>query len=150
MARKRLLKDLLKSVSRSFYLTLRILPERLRISIGLAYLLARAADTIADTRIVSPEKRLHHLLSFRQQVVGPVSPDSLQAIKVDLLDKQDISAEQQLIEMLPSAFDLLATIPEEDCQLVRQVVVTLTKGMEIDLKTFPPEPRTPSASQMVE
>ena len=41
----------------------------------LAYLLARAADTIADTRIVSPEKRLHHLLSFRQQVVGPVSPE---------------------------------------------------------------------------
>ena len=40
---------LLKSVSRSFYLTIRILPARLQAPIGLAYLLARASDTIADT-----------------------------------------------------------------------------------------------------
>ena len=40
----------LRSVSRSFYLSLAILPRSLREPIGLAYLLARAADTVADTR----------------------------------------------------------------------------------------------------
>ncbi|MEE9249206.1 MAG: squalene/phytoene synthase family protein, partial [Dehalococcoidia bacterium] len=62
--RDRLLKDILKSVSRAFYLTLRILPGGLRESVGLAYLLARAADTIADTRALEPEERLARLLDF--------------------------------------------------------------------------------------
>ena len=45
---KALLGSLLRDVSRSFYLTLRILPGAVRQQIGLAYLLARATDTIAD------------------------------------------------------------------------------------------------------
>ncbi|MCI0869448.1 MAG: squalene/phytoene synthase family protein, partial [Chloroflexi bacterium] len=49
---QRLLTDLLKGVSRSFYLTLRVLPGGIREPVGLAYLLARAADTIADTTLI--------------------------------------------------------------------------------------------------
>ena len=48
-----LLRGLLTDVSRSFYLTLRILPASIRQPIGLAYLLARTTDTIADTGLVS-------------------------------------------------------------------------------------------------
>jgi len=44
--------DLLKATSRSFYLTLRVLPAAVRSQIGLAYLLARTTDTIADTELV--------------------------------------------------------------------------------------------------
>ena len=47
--RERLLTDLLRGVSRAFYLTLRVLPRGLREPMGLAYLLARAADTIGRT-----------------------------------------------------------------------------------------------------
>ena len=46
------LNQLLKQTSRSFYLTLRVLPRAVRPQIGLAYLLARTTDTIADTEIV--------------------------------------------------------------------------------------------------
>ena len=46
---RELLTELLRDVSRSFYLTLRVLPRPVRPQIGLAYLLARATDTIADT-----------------------------------------------------------------------------------------------------
>jgi len=49
-SRDRLLKDVLKGVSRSFYLTLRVLPKNLRDPIGVAYLLARTADTLTDRR----------------------------------------------------------------------------------------------------
>ena len=46
------LNQLLKQTSRSFYLTLRVLPGAIRPQIGLAYLLARTTDTIADTELV--------------------------------------------------------------------------------------------------
>jgi len=44
-----LLTDLLKQVSRSFYLTMRVPPSSIRAQIIVAYLLARATDTLADT-----------------------------------------------------------------------------------------------------
>src|ERR1044071_8667924 len=50
--------NLLKSVSRSFYLSLRILPSDMRAPISLGYLLCRAADTIADSDAVPVEARL--------------------------------------------------------------------------------------------
>jgi phytoene/squalene synthetase len=47
----------LKQVSRSFFLTIRVLPHSIRRQIGIAYLLARAADTIADTQLVQVPRR---------------------------------------------------------------------------------------------
>src|SRR6266702_6204994 len=72
-----LLGPLLKGVSRSFYLTLRILPAGMRDPIGLAYLLARAADTIADTSLIPPEQRLALLLALRDQVNGAADDGAL-------------------------------------------------------------------------
>ena len=48
---KRLLTDVLKRVSRSFYMSLRVLPHELQTPVGLAYLLGRTVDTIADIEI---------------------------------------------------------------------------------------------------
>jgi farnesyl-diphosphate farnesyltransferase len=41
--------ELLKSVSRSFYLTIRFLPKQMRPAVALGYMLARATDSVADT-----------------------------------------------------------------------------------------------------
>ena len=41
---------LLEKTSRSFYPTLKYLPKKIRGQIGLLYLLARVADTIADSK----------------------------------------------------------------------------------------------------
>lgn len=49
---------LLKRVSRSFYLTLRLLPGPVRESISLAYLLARFTDTEADGAVTEAEREL--------------------------------------------------------------------------------------------
>src|SRR5258708_1675890 len=59
------LDQLLSRVSRSFYLSLAILPRSMRTQLSAAYLVARAADTIADTRLVHPERRLQLLGSLR-------------------------------------------------------------------------------------
>src|SRR5881397_4229792 len=65
-----LLGNLLRQVSRSFYLSLAVLPGPLREPIGLAYLLARAADTITDTRLVARKDRLAHLETVRRACAG--------------------------------------------------------------------------------
>ena len=56
---------LLRRVSRSFYLSLTVLPAAVRPTIGLAYLLARASDTIADTRLIDRGSRIAHLETVR-------------------------------------------------------------------------------------
>ena len=137
--RERLLTDLLRGVSRAFYLTLRVLPVGLREPVGLAYLLARTADTIADTRLLPPRERLKHLLAFRGQVEGLAGLQALSEIEVAVTDKQSSPDERALLSALPQTFAMLEASPEADRALVRSVVVTLTRGMEIDLNTFPPE-----------
>jgi farnesyl-diphosphate farnesyltransferase len=137
--RKRLLGQVLRDVSRSFYLTIRVLPQGLREPIGLAYLLARAADTIADTRGLPRSTRLEHLLSFRQQVRGPADVTVLESIAADVSEESSTAAERALLVSLPDAFTLLEGIVEEDRERVRSVVLTLTSGMQTDLTTFPAE-----------
>ena len=137
--RRRLLRDRLRGVSRTFYLTIRVLPSSLGEPVGLAYLLARAADTIADTRLLPPGERLGHLLAFRQAVAGPARLQTLRGIEAALSDKQSIPQERELLASLPSAFSMLEALREPDRTLVRSVVVTLTRGMEADLTTFPGE-----------
>ena len=51
-------KQLLKGVSRSFYLTLRLLPGPMRGAASLGYLLARTSDTLADTAAAPVDARL--------------------------------------------------------------------------------------------
>ena len=61
-----LLGNLLPQVSRSFYLTLAILPPAVRTQVGLAYLFARAADTIADTDLIAQSERIIYLKNFQK------------------------------------------------------------------------------------
>ncbi|HEV2045308.1 MAG TPA: squalene/phytoene synthase family protein, partial [Chthoniobacterales bacterium] len=53
--------SILRSVSRTFYLSVRISPKRLREPVALAYLLARASDTVADTTDLPAELRAEKL-----------------------------------------------------------------------------------------
>jgi farnesyl-diphosphate farnesyltransferase len=135
-----LLGPLLKGVSRSFYLTLRVLPAGMRDPIGLAYLLARAADTIADTSLISPEQRLALLLSLRDRVNGATHDNALfDRMAAEVADQQNQSDEKVLLESLGPALDVLMQLSESDRQAVREIVSTLTEGMEFDLRTFPDE-----------
>ncbi|MQG14159.1 MAG: hypothetical protein FI715_07180, partial [SAR202 cluster bacterium] len=103
--RNRLLKDVLKGVSRSFYLTLRILPKPLREPIGLAYLLARTADTIADRRQARfTGARLEVLVAFRAQVAGPPDSGVLEDITSNSLDNESSSEELALFDSVVDSF----------------------------------------------
>lgn len=133
--RRRLLTGILRDVSRAFYLTLRVLPGRVGEPVGLAYLLARAADTLADSPGLPPEVRLAHLLEFRAQVAGPASPEVLEALRREA--RGATAGEDALLEALPQAMALLEAQEAWDRAEVRRIVDTLTRGMELDLETFP-------------
>ena len=62
--------ELLKPVSRSFFLSIRLLPKALREPVALAYLLARTSDTIADSSVVEVEKRIELLDRFAAGIAG--------------------------------------------------------------------------------
>lgn len=131
---------LLKGVSRSFYLTLRILPDGMRDPIGLAYLLARAADTIADTPLIAPDRRLALLLSLREQVDGTaVDNQAIQQLAQEVASQQTQSDEKKLLESLGPALAILSELSASDRHAVRDIVSTLSDGMEFDLRTFPDE-----------
>ena len=138
--RNRILQDVLKGVSRSFSLPLRVLPKGLREPIGLAYLLARAADTISDRRRAGfSGARLEDLLTFRAQVAGPADFDVLQGLVSRSLEGMSSPQEQALFGSLADTFALLESLDAADREQVRWVVGTLTQGMEMDLNTFPAE-----------
>ncbi len=128
-----LLTDLLRQVSRSFYTTLRILPGAVRRQIGLAYLLARATDTIADTQIISVERRLAALRLLRERILGlhqrPLGFG-------ELAQHQGSPAERVLLERAEEALAVLSGFASPDQQLIRDVLLTITSGQELDLTRF--------------
>lgn len=82
-------------------MTLNVLPSTVRDQMGLAYLFARAADTIADTDLISREQRLNYLNQFRAQfTTGPVQRRDVQTIQSALLPHQSDSAERVLLQRL--------------------------------------------------
>ncbi len=133
--RRRLLTVILKGVSRSFYLSARALPGGMREPVGLAYLLARAGDTIADAAPLRRDDRLRLLLLFRAQLDGNPSAEALAEIATAL---DGTPSEMRLMRALPQAFAMLESLPSADAQQIRGVVTTLTLGMEMDLESFPP------------
>ncbi len=128
-----LLTDLLKEVSRSFYLTLRVLPKSVRSQIGLAYLLARTTDTIADTEIVPVEQRLKLLRSLRERILGTsAAPLDLG----QLAQQQGLPAERVLLEKCEASLALLQAQSALDQKLIREVLDVITGGQELDLQRF--------------
>ena len=129
---------LLKSVSRSFYLSLAVLPAAVRPAIGLAYLLARAADTIADTRLIDRHQRITHLLALRDELDVP-EPGRLEAIVEVTRSVQSLTAERALLERLPECLAAYRALLADDRRQVRRVLETIVLGMTEDLARFPGE-----------
>jgi farnesyl-diphosphate farnesyltransferase len=128
-----LLADLLRDVSRSFYLTLRILPRAVRDQIGLAYLLARTTDTIADTEAVAVEQRLAALGDLRRKILGS-GPERFEVPQ--LPEKQSSPAERVLLQRVNEALRLLFAFPAPDRELIQRVLSIISEGQELDLLRF--------------
>jgi len=128
---------LLKRVSRSFYISLAVLPSAIRPTIGLAYLLARAADTIADTRLIDRRARITHLEALGAEMTG-TEHRRLAGI-IAAAGYRSMPAERQSLERLPDCLAAYRALPPEDQDRVRAVIETIIEGMTQDLRLFPGE-----------
>ncbi len=134
------LDPVLRGVSRSIYLTLQVAPRRMRPVLGVAYLFCRAADTIADTQLLPAPERLTRLEDFRRQFVAPDPDfDAIAAISEQIAGPQQIPAERDLLLRLGDCFCEYLRFDRRDRGLIRDLVTTLTRGMELDLRYFPGE-----------
>ena len=131
--RQELLGEILQATSRSFYLTLRILPAAVRDQISIAYLLARTTDTVADTDIVPLDQRLNALRLLRERIQNFHSKT---LDWEDLTQQQATAAEQVLLQRIEDSLNLLEELPPNDRILVREVLATIISGQELDLYRF--------------
>ena len=131
-----LLTTLLRDVSRSFYLSLWLLPAQVRRPIALGYLLARATDTIADTSLVPVSRRLAALDDLCSRIHGR------RAEPVDFsawATSENVDAtpgERILLARVEEGVSALGTLPDADQALVRSVLATITSGQDLDLRRF--------------
>jgi farnesyl-diphosphate farnesyltransferase len=136
--------DLLKPVSRSFYISIRLLPRALREPVALAYLLARTSDTIADSAGVDVQRRTELLDRFAAGIAGKD-----EAIGKDLrgllLSQRDPSTgarddevgltkgEKNLLESAEAILRSLETLSTEDKRDIRELLAIITRGQREDL-----------------
>src|ERR1700751_133804 len=98
---------ILRQVSRSFYLSIFLLPKKLRDPVSLGYLLARASDTIADTVELPIELRAEKLRLLARGIEGEAVGDSIVDLSVSVSPLQKNESERALIESLQSCLDWL-------------------------------------------
>lgn len=133
-----MLRDLLKQVSRLFYTTLAVVPAGVRDQVSLAYLFARAADTIADTELIDRPRRLEYLGQLKGQFADDqIVWSQIQNIQRAVGPLQQDSAERVLLERLDEGFRLFLDFSREDRRRIQRLMTTLTQGMEMDLSVFP-------------
>lgn len=135
-----LLKGILRDVSRSFYLTIKLLPKPVRDPIGLAYLLARISDTIADTGCIESSKRLQMLRVFKEKIMGQGGQKILWN---NLADKAENDGEARMLRRAEDALLCLKGLHNDDQKEIRRVLNTILAGQEFDLLHFEPHAEDP-------
>jgi farnesyl-diphosphate farnesyltransferase len=125
--------EVLKGVSRSFFLSLRVLPAPMRRGACLGYLLARTSDTLADSVGLPVAVRSEWLLRFKKAVaeksVAPRWP-------ISLINAASDPKERRLLECSGEIFERLRALPVEEAVLVQEVLEIITDGQLMDLQIF--------------
>lgn len=135
-------RKILRNVSRSFDLSIRLLPSTLQAPVAIGYLLARATDTVADTAALDLEER-RILLDLMTQVIASPSLDAGTTNEVSRLSQafaaqQTDPHERALMRALPHCLPLIQTLDEADQASVRQVLGHITRGQQGDMTRFGP------------
>ena len=136
---------LLKDTSRSFFVTLEMLPKNIRRQVGLLYLLARVADTIADTKTGSAERLIEALTQYDSVAQGDSHelPDF-----TEIAALQEHEGEARLMENVGLAVSALELFDDEDKKLMRECLAIIISGQTLDLQRFGPANETGSISPL--
>ena len=128
--------EILRSVSRSFYLSIRFLPAQLREPIALAYLLARTTDTIADTAQIATSVRMETLKLLSSGIQGTASREAVTELVASFVSLQENERERQLLASLRDWLAQLEGMEHVDRNDIRVVLEQITRGQMLDLERF--------------
>ena len=141
---------LLRRVSRSFYMTLRVLPRAVRPQLSLAYLLARATDTVADTDAIAADKRRQVLSDMRLSIQAacarqkPFVPDLSGFLQTGNSGYSGKSAhddaERELLNNFETLLDALLEFSDADREKICSALETITRGQQADITRFSSTP----------
>ncbi len=126
---------LLESTSRSFYPTLKYLPKKIRGQIGLLYLLARVADTIADSKHGDTDVLLKLLRSYNDVAQG--RSENLPNFS-DIAELQTNASEAELLRNVEDVVEGLGVYSREDQERMLECLDVIVGGQILDLERFGP------------
>ncbi len=101
--------------------------------IGLAYLLAKAIDTITDSDLIPVQSRSKYFLKFKSILANRTDPQAILEIREEFRDKSRHYDEVILLNCLPELFSILERESSDNQRRIRSLLTRLFRGMEMDL-----------------
>lgn len=132
------IQTLLKGTSRSLYLSVQALPQKMQSAFGIAYLLCRYADTIADTDLMPSDRRIHWISRF-PALVKEQNPDEEKQLVREISGKAENPYEEELVRQLFPCLDVFNRLPNDQKPFILEVVQAVCEGMKLDLDFFQPD-----------
>ncbi len=122
-------KAILGSVSRTFALTIPLLPPAIEVVVGNTYLLCRIVDTIEDAANLQPETKQHLSKLFLDAVLEKSSVQSFVESCLRALHGYGNPDELDLIAHTPTVLRILHTCTLQDQAAVSRCVSIMSEGM---------------------
>ena len=122
-------KAILSSVSRTFALTIPLLPPAIEKVVGNTYLLCRIVDTIEDATDLNPETKQHLSTLFLDAVLEKSPVASFVDPCLKALSDYGNQDELDLIGHTPTVLRILHTCSKEDQEAVGRCVSIMSEGM---------------------
>lgn len=122
-------KAILSSVSRTFALTIPLLPPAIEAVVGNTYLLCRIVDTIEDAAELTPTNKQNLSQLFLDAVLGSIPVSSFVEPCLDALRAYSNTDELDLIAHTPTVLRIFHTFPTRDQTAIRRCVSIMSEGM---------------------
>jgi farnesyl-diphosphate farnesyltransferase len=122
-------KAILGSVSRTFALTIPLLPPDIEIVVGNTYLLCRIVDTIEDAAEISPVEKQDLSRLFLDAVLGKIPVEAFVTPCLQALRGYSNVDELDLITHTPTVLRILHTLPNRDRAAIGRCVSIMSEGM---------------------
>jgi farnesyl-diphosphate farnesyltransferase len=122
-------KAILSSVSRTFALTIPLLPSIIEKVVGNTYLLCRIVDTIEDAAELNPHTKQKLSQLFLDAVLGKIPVEFFVEPCLEALNHYGNQDELDLIAHTPTVLRILHTCSEDDRAAVSRCVSIMSEGM---------------------
>lgn len=122
-------KAILSSVSRTFALTIPLLPPDIEKAVGNTYLLCRIVDTIEDAGDLSAKTKQSLSALFLEAVLEKIAVESFVEPCLDALKNYGNQDELDLIAHTPTVLRILHTCSKNDQQAISRCVSIMSEGM---------------------